>query len=29
VERFTGMHHALRLDTPRLAADAILGEANR
>ena len=27
--RFTEMHHALRRDTPRLAADAILAEANR
>jgi lipid-A-disaccharide synthase len=29
IERFTEMHHALRRDTPRLAADAILAEANR
>lgn len=29
VERFTDMHHALKRDTPRLAADAILAEANR
>jgi len=29
VERFTGMHHALRRDTVGLAADAILAEANR
>ena len=28
-ERFTQMHHALKRDTPRLAADAILAEANR
>ena len=28
-ERFTEMHHALMRDTPRLAADAILAEANR
>ena len=28
-ERFTQMHHALMRDTPRLAADAILAEANR
>jgi lipid-A-disaccharide synthase len=27
--RFTEMHHALRRDTPRLAADAILAEADR
>ena len=27
--RFTEMHHALLRDTPRLAADAILAEANR
>ena len=27
--RFTEMHHALKRDTPRLAADAILAEANR
>ncbi|MGB2818095.1 MAG: lipid-A-disaccharide synthase [Burkholderiaceae bacterium] len=27
--RFTDMHHALRRDTSRLAADAILAEANR
>ncbi|HEX5638279.1 MAG TPA: lipid-A-disaccharide synthase [Burkholderiaceae bacterium] len=27
--RFTEMHHALKRDTPRLAADAILGEADR
>ena len=26
--RFTEMHHALKRDTPRLAADAILAEAN-
>jgi lipid-A-disaccharide synthase len=29
VSRFTGMHHALMRDTPRLAADAILAEASR
>jgi lipid-A-disaccharide synthase len=29
VERFTEMHHALKRDTPSLAADAILAEANR
>jgi len=29
VERFTEMHHALLRDTPRLAADAILAEAER
>ena len=28
-QRFTGMHHALLRDTPRLAADAILAEAGR
>jgi lipid-A-disaccharide synthase len=28
-ERFTDMHHALKRDTPRLAADAILAEADR
>jgi lipid-A-disaccharide synthase len=28
-ERFTDMHHALKRDTPRLAADAILAEAVR
>jgi lipid-A-disaccharide synthase len=27
--RFTEMHHALKRDTPRLAADAILGAADR
>ncbi|MGZ8253695.1 MAG: lipid-A-disaccharide synthase [Burkholderiaceae bacterium] len=27
--RFTEMHHALKRDTPRLATDAILAEANR
>ena len=27
--RFTEMHHALKRDTPRLAADAILAEASR
>jgi len=28
-ERFTQMHHALKRDTPRLAAEAILAEVNR